>query len=167
MTETTTSNVRRVRTLVIGGGVLAIALALAITPTFSSAPSASADGGALHDGMEKLNRTFRGLRRAGDDYAKILDAAVEMQEAIMMCKGETPETVEELDGKKQGAALKEYRSQMITLMQEALELERAALEENAGKVKASVQKLQGMQKKGHDQFKGKDEDEKKGRGRRG
>jgi len=145
------------RSLILGAGVLALACALAWTPTFESTGFAGVDDGPMHDGMESLNRSFRSLRRAKGDLAKITEGAVGMQKAIALCKGETPDTVAALEGDARAAALKEYRIQMIELMKESLNLERAALEDDAENVQATIRTLQGMQKKGHDQFK-KDED---------
>ncbi len=159
-------------TVILAASVLAGVSVLAVSPSVTNCPVASADGEdgdePLEKAMEKLNRGFRDLRKAGSDYAKVLELATSMQQGAMMAKTETPETVSELDVKKQPMALKKFRLTMISLCEELLALEKAALNENAGQIKASVQKLRNIQQSGHKEFKGEDEEEgeKKG-GKRG
>ena len=154
--------------------LMTIALLLPMIAIWSLDPAgggvARADGDSkLDQGMEKLNRGFRGMRRARGDIQKTLDLIPGMQEGALMSKGEVPHVIEEIkDEKARAEALKRYRIQMIDLMTELLVLEKAALNGEAESVTASVQKLGRLQKAGHDEFREEEEGERRrGRGRGG
>ncbi len=154
--------------------VMTIAFLFTLIAIWSLAPAggeiARADGDSkLDQGMEKLNRGFRGMRRARGDIQKTLELIPGMQEGALMSKGEMPHVVEDIkDEKERAEALKRYRIQMIDLMTELLVLEKAALNGEAESVTASVQKLGRLQKTGHDEFREEEEGERRrGRGRGG
>ena len=117
---------------------------------------ARADGGEIHEGMEKMGRSWRQLRRAKNDFPKVLTAATAMQEAVLQCKDETPKTVEVLDESQRPKALLQYRMAMIEMMEELLNVEKAALARDTKKMNSSIAKLGALQKHGHKQFKGDD-----------
>ena len=117
---------------------------------------ARADGGEIHEGMEKMGRSWRQLRRAKNDFDKVLSAATAMQEAVLQCKDETPETIEALAEKQRPKALIQYRLMMVEMMEELLKVERAALAKDTKKMAGSITKLGALQKRGHNQFKGDD-----------
>ncbi len=154
--------------VVLAAALLATVGVLAVSPTVATSSVANADGDSpLDKGMEKLNKGFRSLRRAGSDFGKVLEYASSMQEGALLAKAEMPHTIEELEEKARPAALKKYRLTMIALIEELLVLEKAALAEDADKVKASIQKLRGLQQSGHKEFKDDEEDEGGRGGRRG
>ncbi len=129
----------------------------------------------LEQSMGQLNRGFRSMRRAvrSGDFAKILEELPAMQAGAIKAKGETPPIIARVeDQAEQLKKLKEFRLQMITLVESLLALEKAALAEDRDQVLAAVEKLREVQKSGHDAFQepeeggGDDEDGDRPRGGR-
>lgn len=150
---------RRVATLAAG---LLLALgALAVADM--SRPVARADEDSVLDqAMGKLNRGFRTLRGPAStgDFAAVLQALPAMQEGAVQAKGEIPPRVaKEKDAAKRAEQQKRFRLQMIGLLEELLVLEKAAIAADKEKVAASLEKVRGIQKAGHDEFQEPEEKE--------
>ena len=144
------------KALRVGVLVAVVASAGWIALPASTPEIARADGGALEEGMETMGRSWRQLRRAKNDFDKVLTAATAMQEAVLKCKPETPKTIAVLDESKQPRELVKYRLAMIEMMEELLNVEKAALAKDEKKMRAAINKLGALQKSGHNQFKGDD-----------
>jgi len=114
----------------------------------------------LDQAMSKLNRGWRSLRApaASGDFAKVLEALPAMQAAAVQAKGEVPERVAaEKDATRRAEQQTRFRLQMIGLLEELLALEKAAIAGDKEKLAASLEKVRGIQKAGHDEFQEPDE----------
>jgi len=156
---------KRTRVLSVAAGILLAAGVLAAVA--STRPVARADEDSVLDqAMGQLNRGWRALRgpAASGDFAKVLEALPGMQEGAVKAKGEVPPRIAaEKDVAKRGEQQKRFRLQMISLLEELLVLEKAAIAGDKEKLTASLEKVRGIQKSGHDEFQEPEEKEHGGR----
>ena len=110
----------------------------------------------LHVAMETLMGNFMPLRRAigAEDGATGLGHVVAMQAAVLSAKGETPPLTGEQAEDEQAAYVRDYRTSMIDLMDQLLDLERALLAEEWESANELMREgLVGVRDSGHERFK--------------
>lgn len=142
--------------------VCAAALTVGLLGLHRAQGDAHGEGNAkvsLHDEMSQMNRAMRRLRRQIQDPTRQQDAlasVVALQHHALACKGLTPDTVDELPDHEQAAALMDYRTRMIQVVQTLLRLERQLLDGDYDHAQESYDQLGSLQDQGHKRFRKKD-----------
>lgn len=145
------------QSLLLAGLVLLPLAAFALAPRATANDPAWAGGGKLGNTMETLQSSQQKLGKALDkkDFATVLAQTLEMEKAVQEAKLETPPTagaVKEPDKKK--AFVAGFRKQMIELQKALLDLEAAAVDENAEEAKKVFEeRIKQVKKDGHAKYK--------------
>ena len=129
--------------------IIGLLLVAAVGMAVQVADSQDQPTQSLHQRMESINRTLRGLRRSvnsADQNAATLSAVADMQAQFTACKGMVPDQVEkEQDADKKKALATTFRVQICKALRNLLDIEIAVLEgrnADAAKLVAEMKDLE-------------------------
>jgi len=135
---------------------LLAALTLSLNPA-GAAPQAETESPALWELMEQMGEHLRDAKQAlnqPDGLPETADLASQMQALAIQCKAMTPPKLAAMpEGEKRDEQLLAYRTAMIGLTHQLLDLESAALAGDKDKAFALIDQLVESRFKGHLKFK--------------
>ena len=125
---------------------------VALAALLALAPSARA-GSDLEKEMKVLKKVTRDLGRLEGDFAKGQELAKQAIEASKKSREMVPEKVADMkDELAKTAATEEYKKQMDALIEAYAVVEKACMDKDEAKLKESLDALDALKKKGHQQF---------------
>jgi hypothetical protein len=111
--------------------------------------------GPIHEGMSKMNRAMRTLRKSLRDEsrnAESLQAIVEAQRGASLAKTETPGVTAKQPESERAAFVVEYRLEIIRVERALLDLEEAVLAGDNEKAQELLKSAKSMEGPGHERF---------------
>ena len=111
--------------------------------------------GPLHEGMSRMNRAMRTLRKSLRDEsrnAESLEVIVEAQRAASLTKTETPALTAKQPEAERAAFLVAYRQEIIRVERALLDLEEAVLAGDNEKAQELLKAAKAMEGPGHERF---------------
>jgi len=135
----------------------AVALRPAALPPAAAEDAPPADSPALWELMEQMGEHLRDAKQAlnkPDGLPEAADLASQMQALAVRCKAMTPPKLAAMpEGEQRDELQLAYRTAMIALIHQLLDLESAALADDKDKAFAMIDQLVETRFKGHLKFK--------------
>ena len=102
----------------------------------------------VEDGLRSLRRSVRDPEKNADSLATVIAC----ERAILGCKGEIPSMTAQVPEADREAFVTAFRLEMVSLLENFLELEKALLEERNDELRDLYKALKSMEDPAHERF---------------
>lgn len=116
-------------------------------------------GKDLEHSMESMERSLKKLESQIADPAKnasSIELIQQIQAATLVAKSIVPGRIMRLPEAERAEKIKDYRSMMISLLRLETDLEENLVDNDNTKAAEALQQMHDLEKKGHDEFRGKE-----------